>query len=192
MNPVRLVLASSSRYRAAQLSQLGLAFDTCSPAVDEASFPGETAPALALRLAEQKAAAVANRFPDSWILAGDQTATCQNQLLTKPGTLANARRQLEHMQGQISEFYSAFCLRTPTGQHLQVVTTKVVMRPLELPIIDRYLAAERVLDCAGSFKVEGLGIALFESIQADDPSALVGLPLIAVAEAFRQFGWQLP
>lgn len=192
MTTARLVLASSSPYRAAQLSQLGLSFDTYAPAIDEAAMAGETAPALALRLAEQKAVKVAERYPESWILAGDQTAACHGTRLGKPGNLENAKAQLLLMQGQTCYFYSAFCLSTPNQRYAKVVTTKVQMRPLSEETIDRYLAQEPAFDCAGSFKIEGLGIALFEAVRSDDPSALVGLPLIAVAEALRTCGWRLP
>lgn len=192
MNAARLVLASSSRYRAAQLSQLGLSFDTCSPAIDEASMPGESAPALALRLSEQKADAVAARYPEAWVLAGDQTAVCQDHILGKPGNLARARIQLQQIQGQICHFYSAFCLSTPGQRFTKVVTTEVQVRPISDETIERYLAKEPALDCAGSFKIEGLGISLFEAVRSDDPSALVGLPLISVAHALRACGWAIP
>lgn len=192
MSTTSLLLASGSPYRARQLRQLGLTFSTCSPSVDESALPGESASALALRLAENKAEAVSGPQTGTWVLAGDQSAECSGRLLGKPGNISAATEQLRWMQGKTCYFHSAFCLLTPTCRHSQVVVTEVRLRPLRDQEIARYLAAESVLDCAGSFKVEGLGIALFEYVRSDDPSALIGLPLIAVASALRQFGWPVP
>ena len=189
MTPFRLVLASGSRYRAAQLSQLGLTFETVRPDIDEQPLAGESPAGTARRLAEAKARAVGKRSPDAWVIGSDQTVDCAGLLLGKPGTDTRARAQLEQMSGQTALFHSGLCLLGPGGQcATEVVPTEVRFRPLSPAEIATYIKKEQPLDCAGSFKVEGLGISLFDTIRSDDPSALIGLPLIALCRMLRQAG----
>lgn len=187
-----LILASGSRYRAGLLSRLLLSFEARPSDVDETPQPGESPARLTQRLAVAKAAALAASCPDAWILGSDQSAAARGQILGKPGTLERARAQLRLLSGQTVEFLTAVALlRGDTClQALDVTTVKC--RELSDAEIDRYLAAEPALDCAGSFKCEGLGISLFEEIQSRDPTGLVGLPLIATARLLRQAGFALP
>ena len=189
MTPFRLVLASGSRYRAAQLSQLGLTFETARPDVDEQPLAGEAPADTARRLAEAKARVVSPRYPDAWVIGSDQTVDCAGLLLGKPGTEAKARQQLEQMSAKTARFHSGICLLGPAGQcTVDVVTTDVRFRSLSQAEIAAYIRKEQPLDCAGSFKVEGLGISLFDAIRSDDPSALIGLPLIALCRMLRTAG----
>lgn len=189
MHPHKLVLASGSRYRASQLTQLGLTFEICPPKVDETPLAGESPASLALRLSEAKARAVANRHPNSWIIGSDQTVDCAGQLLGKPGSTDRAQQQLGQMSGKQVFFHSGLCLLWPDGQaQLSSTPTEVRFRDLSTAEIATYIEKDQPLDCAGSFKVEGLGISLFEAICSDDPSALIGLPLIALCRMLRQAG----
>ncbi|PPV07756.1 Maf-like protein [Xanthomonas bromi] len=188
----RLILASTSVYRRELLGRLQLEFDTARPEVEERALPGETPSALATRLAAEKAAAVAARFPGAWVIGSDQVADLDGQALGKPGTLERAHAQLTAMSGRLVRFHTAVAL-VGQGQTVHALDlTEVRLRALMPTDIDRYLAAEPALDCAGSFKCEGLGIALFDSIRSEDPTALVGLPLIALAQLLRQAGFELP
>lgn len=189
MNPFKLVLASGSRYRAAQLSQLGLVFEAIRPDIDESPLPAETPVAAARRLSEAKARAVAAHRPNHWILGSDQTADHDGELLGKPGTAERAQAQLEQMSGNTVIFHSGLCLLSPSGvADTMVVPTAVRFRPLSQAEIATYIRREQPLDCAGSFKVEGLGISLFDAVRSDDPSALIGLPLIALCQMLRAVG----
>lgn len=188
-----LVLASTSRYRRELLARLGLPFDVDRPEVDEHPLPGESPVALAVRLAEAKALAVAARHPQAWVLGSDQVADRDGRPLGKPGDRDTALAQLLAASGQAVRFHTAFCLAGPDGRRLAGLDlTEVRFRELSRDEILRYLEAEQPYDCAGSFKCEGLGIVLFEAIQSRDPTALVGLPLIAVAAALREAGFRLP
>ncbi len=188
----RLILASTSMYRRALLERLQLPFDTARPDVDEQPQPGESPHALAVRLAAEKAAAVATHAPEAWVIGSDQVADLDGQALGKPGTLAQAHAQLSAMSGHSVRFHTAVSLIGPQ-QHLQALDlTEVRLRSLAPAEIERYLAAEPALDCAGSFKCEGLGITLFDAIHSSDPTGLVGLPLIALAGLLRQAGFALP
>lgn len=193
-----LILASSSRYRAELLARLRLPFDCAAPRIDESAHPGEAPDMLAVRLAAAKVSALRARFPHACLIGSDQVATLDGQTLGKPGTRERARQQLAACSGRRVEFITAVALDPPPGLHgngpaLQaVVTTRVRFRPLDYAAIDRYLDAENALDCAGSFKCEGYGITLFEAIESDDPTALVGLPLIALSALLRQVGFALP
>lgn len=194
-NLTPLILASGSRYRQQQLRQLGLAFTARPADIDEAPRPTETAEVTAVRLAEAKARAVEAAAPESAFIIGcDQTADCNGQRLGKPGSVDNAQRQLERCSGQQVIFHSALCvLEKSTGQTLTAsIPTRVQFRPLSNRQIERYIALENPLDCAGSFKCEGLGIALFESIDSHDPSALVGLPLIQLTSFLLELGFEIP
>ncbi len=194
MSPLRLVLASTSRYRRELLARLGLPFDALAPGVDEAALAGEAPIRLAARLASAKAAAVARGQPEGgWVLGSDQVAELDGRPLGKPGHRAAAIDQLRSMSGQRVRFHTAVSLQASDGTRLQALdTTTVVLRCLQDDEIGRYLDAEQPWDCAGSFKVEGLGISLFESVESRDPTALVGLPLIATAALLRQAGFQVP
>jgi len=186
--PNRLILASTSRYRAELLARLGVAFTAESPGVEERPRPGEMAAALAARLARAKATAVAARHPDAWVLGSDQIALRDGEILGKPGSVARCEAQLLDSSDREVLFLTAACLVGP-GQSLEHIDeTRVRFRPLGGEEVRRYVEREQPFDCAGGFKCEGLGIALFERIESSDPTALIGLPLIWVAAALRQVG----
>ncbi|WP_312708829.1 Maf family nucleotide pyrophosphatase [Stenotrophomonas sp.] len=187
-----LLLASTSRYRRDLLQRLGLPFDCARPDVDETPAAGEAPAALAVRLAAAKAAEVAARHPGAWVIGSDQVADLDGQPLGKPGTVDAACAQLAAMSGKTVRFHTAISL-TRNGDSLTAVdVTEVRFRVLGQDEIVRYVAAEQPLDCAGSFKCEGLGISLFEAIDNRDPTALVGLPLIALCGLLRQAGFAVP
>ncbi len=194
MNPPRLVLASTSPYRRELLARLGLPFEAVAPGVEEAAAPDEPPARLAARLAASKAAAVAAAQPDGcWVLGSDQVADLDGQPLGKPGHREAAIAQLHAMSGRRVRFHTAVALQAADGTLLEALdTTTVVLRTLREPEIERYVDAERPFDCAGSFKVEGLGISLFEAVHNRDPTALIGLPLIATARLLRQAGFAAP
>ncbi len=189
-----LVLASGSRYRATQLRQLGQAFTQQAADIDETPFADETPRETAMRLALAKARHVAADHRQALVIGSDQVAECDGKPIGKPGSMERARRQLQQASGREVRFFTALCLigtnHGSTQQHLD--TTVVHFRQLEDDEIARYLAAEKPLDCAGSFKCEGLGISLFEAIETHDPSALIGLPLITLAKMLREAGLALP
>lgn len=186
----QLVLASTSRYRRALLERLGVAFSVADPEVAEERRPGETPENMAGRLAEAKALAVASRFPDSLIVGSDQVAVSDGKILEKPLTHENAARQLRNLSGREAAFHTAVCVHNSrTGAtRVRVVPCRVTFRTLDDAIIESYLAKEQPYDCAGSAKSEGLGIALLARIQSEDPSALIGLPLIALVDLLREQG----
>ncbi|RQR61616.1 septum formation protein Maf [Burkholderia sp. Bp9126] len=194
--PPRLLLASSSRYRRTLLERLGVPFDVVSPDVDETPLPGETPAATALRLADAKARAVAATIdaPDGVLVIGsDQVATFDGLQIGKPGTHERALAQLMSMQGRDVAFHSALSLydsRTGESQTEDIVT-RVRFRTLPEAELDAYLRAETPYDVAGSAKSEGLGIALLDAIDSDDPTALVGLPLIALTRMLRAVDFPL-
>lgn len=189
----RLVLASTSRYRAELLARLQLPFETARPDVDETPVPGEAPASLALRLATAKAAAVAATHADALVLGSDQVASCDGRILGKPGTRANAIAQLQTMSGREVVFLTALAVcGGDDGGEQALDTTTVRVRQLSDDEITRYVDAESPLDCAGSFKCEGLGIALFDAIESRDPTALIGLPLIATARLLRARGLLIP
>ncbi len=184
------MLASTSRYRRELLERLGLRFETASPGSDEAPLPGESPSATATRLAIVKARAVAGRFLDALIIGSDQVASCEGVILDKPGSHENARKQLAYMNGKTARFDTAVALLDATSGLVasRVVTCDVAIRRLMPEQIENYLLREQPYDCAGSAKSEGLGIAIMESLRTDDPTALVGLPLIALTELLEQAG----
>ena len=191
MSP-RLVLASTSRYRRELLERLRLPFDVARPDVDETPLSNDSPVALARRLAGAKAAAVAVGT-DGWVIGSDQVACLDGRPLGKPGSIDAAVGQLRGMSGRAVEFLTAVCVAHRGGHAYHALdTTTVRFRALDDESIARYIAAEQPLDCAGSFKSEGLGIALFDAIETTDPTALVGLPLIATARLLRQAGFVLP
>jgi septum formation protein len=188
--PRALVLGSTSRYRKELLSRLGLPFSTDSPQVDETPRPGEKPADLALRLAIAKARDVAQRHPEAVVIGSDQVADLLGEPLGKPGTHERAVAQLQRMRGQTVVFQTAVavvCLATGFEQ-VELAPVAVVFRDLGDAEIEHYLRTEQPYDCAGSAKSEGLGIALLERIDNDDPTALVGLPLIRTCRMIRAAG----
>jgi len=188
--PAELILASTSRYRRELLGRLGLPFSTEAPGIDETVQSDEGPLSLVSRLAREKARAVAARHPDAWVLGSDQIALRATDILGKPGSDEACVAQLLASSGREVTFLTAACLlRAQDATRLEHVdTTRVRFRQLAADEVRRYVALEQPLDCAGGFKSEGLGIALFDSIESEDPTALVGLPLIWVAQALRQVG----
>ncbi|MDT9001273.1 Maf family nucleotide pyrophosphatase [Paucibacter sp. APW11] len=186
----RLVLGSTSIYRRELLARLRLPFEVCSPQVDETPLPGEAPAALARRLALAKAQAVAAQFPAALVIGSDQVADVDGQSIGKPGTHERAVEQLRAMSGREVVFQTAVAVvctaRSYVAQDLAPV--KVRFRTLSDAEIEQYLRVEQPYDCAGSAKSEGLGIALLEAIESDDPTALIGLPLIRTARMLREGG----
>lgn len=185
-----VVLGSTSRYRRELLSRLQLPFETASPDVDETPQSGESPDALALRLALAKARDVAGRFPEAVVIGSDQVADLDGEPLGKPGTHERAVTQLQRMRGRTVVFQTAVAVVCQaTGfEQVDLAPVRVVIRDLDDGEIERYLRAEEPYDCAGSAKSEGLGIALLARIDNDDPSALVGLPLIRTCHMLRAAG----
>lgn len=190
---MRLLLASTSPYRRELLQRLRLPFDAAKPRVDETPRDGEQPDALVRRLARAKAAAVADVEPAAWVIGSDQVAELDGAPLGKPGGRREALAQLASMSGRAIRFHTAVALLRRDGPAFEALdTTTVHFRQLDAAGIERYVDAEQPFDCAGSFKAEALGIALFESIRSHDPTALVGLPLIATARLLRQAGFNVP
>ena len=189
-----LVLASTSRYRRELLARFGLPFDTSRPEVDETPAADERADALAARLGRAKALAVAAWLDHAaWVIGSDQAAEVEGRLLGKPGGRNAAIAQLQAMRGRRVRFHTSIALAHADGRVFEALDlTEVAMRELDDSEIARYVDAEQPFDCAGSFKAEGLGIALFDAIESRDPTALIGLPLIATARLLRQAGFRLP
>jgi len=189
-----LILASTSRYRRELLGRLALPFQVESPGVDELSVAGELPPARAARLARDKALAVARRHPAAIVIGSDQVAALDATLLEKPGDAERCRAQLATLSGKMTLFHTACAvIGLEAGIELaHTDTTRVVARALTGEEIDRYVEREQPFDCAGGFKAEALGIALFERIESTDPTALVGLPLIWLAGALRRAGYAVP
>lgn len=191
---MKIVLASTSTYRRTLLERFGLPFDVASPDVDETPLPAEAPAATADRLAVAKATAVAAGFPRALVIGSDQVAYLGGEVYGKPGTVERAIDQLRRMSGRSVIFHTALAVvntRTGTARS-ESVPTRVTFRKLGDDEIVRYVEKERPLDCAGSAKSEGLGITLLESLSGDDPTALVGLPLIALSRLLRAEGIQLP
>jgi septum formation protein len=189
-----LVLASGSRYRREQLLRLGLAVECVPPDIDETRLPGEAPAAMAQRLARAKAAAVEGLRPQGMIIAADQVAELDGAVLGKPGSALAQQRQLAASSGRELRFHTALVVADAGSgevrRHLDLTICR--LRDLTEAEIARYVAIEPAHDCAGGFKVEGLGITLFERIDSEDPSALIGLPLIALCRILRKLGWDLP
>ena len=191
---MKLVLASTSAYRRELLQRFGLPFDVARPDIDESPLPGEAPQATAERLAVEKARAVAAQFEGALIIGSDQVAHMGDTRFGKPGTVERAIAQLQAMSGRTVVFHTALALlNTRSGRvQLDAVPTEVRFRSLTDDEIVRYVNKERPLDCAGSAKSEGLGITLLDALSGDDPNALVGLPLIALARMLRNEGIALP
>jgi septum formation protein len=189
-----LILASTSPYRRELLARLRLAFEPMLPGVPEEGVEGESPADRALRLALAKAQVIAGAHPGALVIGADQVAAAGERVLGKPGDAAHCRAQLAFLSGRTARFYTACAvLGVGAGVRLaHVDTTTVVFRSLTAGEIERYVACEQPFDCAGGFKAEGLGVALFECIESQDPTALIGLPLIWLAGALRGAGYHLP
>lgn len=191
--PAPLILASGSAYRQSLLARLQLPFERAAPNIDEQALSGESAAETALRLAQAKAEKIAASVGAALIIGSDQVATLDGQHIGKPGNHANALAQLQTMRGREVIFHTALCLldtRADAPQRLQLENVPTVVRVRDLPDteLDAYLRIEQPYDCAGSAKNEALGITLLSSIQSDDPTALTGLPLIALVSMLRRAG----
>ena len=185
-----LVLASTSRYRKALLDRLELPFAVAAPGADETAFPGESPAATAIRLAEAKARAVAGSFPDALIIGSDQVADCDGDPVGKPGDHRRATAQLARLSGRTVVFHTGLALLDTRSGQLQtaLIDVRSRFRALSAAEIESYLRREQPYDCAGSVRSEALGIALFEAIDSDDPTALIGLPLIRLTTMLRAAG----
>ena len=190
--PQKLILASTSKYRKELLNRLGLPFICVSPEVDETPLPRETPEELALRLAKAKALAIAQKYPNAWVIGSDQVLDLHGAAMGKPGDHERAMAQLQLLRGQTVNFHTAVCLAQGSQAEVLNVVTKVRFRELKDSVLEAYLLAETPYDCAGSAKSEGLGICLLEKVQSEDPTALIGLPLIAVCTLLRNAGFQIP
>ena len=187
-----LLLASTSPYRRDLLSRLRMPFETVRPQADETPRPAESPAGLARRLAADKALSVARDAPGAWVLGSDQVAELAGAPLGKPGGRDAAIAQLAAMSGRDVRFHTAICLVRGDARFEAMDTTRVRFRVLDRGELERYVDAEQPFDCAGSFKAEGLGIVLFDAIESHDPTALVGLPLIATARLLREAGFIVP
>jgi len=185
-----LVLASSSPYRREILAKLGVPFACAAPEIDESPLPDEPVERLVVRLAENKARALAKRFPNHLIIGSDQSAVLDGRPISKPGSRERAEEQLRAASGRTVVFYTALCvLNSGSGESLcDLDVTRVTFRVLDERQIAGYVEREQPYDCAGGFKSEGLGVALFERIETEDPNALVGLPLIRLIRLLEAFG----
>lgn len=185
-----LVLASSSPYRREILAKLGLPFACAAPEIDESPLPDEPAERMVVRLAENKARALAKRFPNHLIIGSDQSAVLDDRVMGKPGCRERAMEQLRAASGKTVAFYTGLCvLNSASGDSLcDLDVTRVTFRVLDERQIAGYVERERPYDCAGGFKSEGLGVALFERIETEDPNALIGLPLIRLIRLLEAFG----
>ena len=190
----KIILASSSIYRKKLLERLGIPFECHSPNIDESQFNGESPEELVKRLTVHKAEAIALHHPSKLILASDQVAVLKNQIIGKPGSLPNAIKQLKSFSGNRVEFLTGVTLRIDMKNYQNYLCSKTIVkfRQLSRAQIERYLDKDLPLECAGSFKVESLGIALFESVKTNDPTSLEGLPLIAVCRFLQEAGIDIP
>ena len=190
----KIILASSSAYRKLLLEQLRLPFAVFDPDVDENPRPGEKPAALVTRLAREKAQVASRLFPDALVIGSDQVAECEGEVVGKPGTPENAILQLGRFSGRTVDFHTAVAIVGSRSAFMfeRTVITHVQFRVLEEDEIRRYVQADTPLDCAGSFKSESLGISLLEGMTSQDPTAIVGLPLIAVSQGLRSAGIDLP
>ena len=189
-----LILASTSPYRRELLARLRVPFQAVAPETDEAPLALETPLERAQRLALAKAAAVSRKWRDATVIGSDQVAVCKGELLGKPSEAGRCRQQLQWLSASAALFHTAVAVLQPaSGANIQLVdTTTVYFRALAASEIERYIEAEQPFDCAGGFRCESLGISLFARIVSEDPTALIGLPLIAVGRALRQLGYEIP
>ncbi|YCH32060.1 Maf-like protein [Erwinia sp. D4-22] len=186
----QLILASTSPFRQTLLNKLGLSFITAAPEVDETPLPDESAPQLVERLAQAKAQALAAHYPHGWIIGSDQVCVLAGKITGKPHTEENARAQLRAASGNVITFYTGLALYGAEEKRLLSLyeTFRVFFRPLSEAEINAYVTLEQPLQCAGSFKSEGLGITLFDRLEGRDPNTLIGLPLIALCDMLRGVG----
>ena len=187
-----LILASSSAYRKELLSRLMLPFSCHSPNIDETPLPKESPQTLCQRLAKKKATVILEKNPNSIVIGSDQVAYLDNTILSKPLSKENAFEQLTFLAGKKITFLTALHVLSSKEQLHYLVPTTVSYRPFKKPQIEKYLEKENGLSCAGSSKIEGLGISLVERVEAEDPTAIIGLPLIKLTEALQFFGYQIP
>ncbi|MBU1410264.1 septum formation protein Maf [Myxococcota bacterium] len=189
---MRMILASQSRYKKESLQRLGIPFECEDPAIDESPLPGEAPEALVLRLCVGKAATVSARCPGALVIAADQVAELDGEILTKPGTPEGARAQLRRMAGRTHRLLTAVAVTdgVRTGRRLEIHV--MTMRPLSDEAIARYVARDNPVDCAGAYKIERAGIALFASVVGADPQAIVGLPLMTLVDLLGHFGVEVP
>ena len=192
MSHHRIILASSSSYRQALLAQLGLKFETQTPDTDETPFEHETAALLVARLAENKAKCVAQDNKDAIVIGSDQVCSIDGEILGKPGSTDKAIEQLSRLSGRKVRFETGLCLIWKQRQQLIVESFDVYFRTLSVEQIHRYITQEMPLDCAGSFKSEGLGIVLFHKFDGRDPNTLIGLPLMALTDMLANWNIELP
>lgn len=183
-----LILASQSSYRKALLQRLALPFDCQAPHIDETRHPNEPVTDMVIRLGHEKADKIAQQHPDAWIIASDQSACFEDKALGKPGCFDKALEQLMQMQGKRITFYTSLILHTPAQRFEHLDQTHVYFRNLGKNQLSHYLRQEEPYQCAGAFKSEGLGACLFERIENNDPSALIGLPLIQLAHWLTDLG----
>ncbi|WP_101759416.1 nucleoside triphosphate pyrophosphatase [Oceanicoccus sp. KOV_DT_Chl] len=188
-----IILASSSDYRRQLLTRLGLDFEYFSPDIDESAHIDESAQQLACRLAVEKTQAVATHYPNALIIGSDQVASANGSILNKPGNYQRAHQQLSACSGNAVHFYTGLALLNSQTNEIQSVveTFTVHFRTLTAANIGKYLSLEQPYDCAGSFKMEGLGIALFERLEGDDPNSLIGLPLIQLINLLKNQGLEV-
>jgi septum formation protein len=194
MTQLPLILASTSTFRRELLGRLRLPFECVAPGIAEDHIPSELPQTRAVRLALAKARAVAARHPDAVVIGSDQVATCNGTVLDKPGSAEACRRQLSLLSGQVAAFYTAVavvCIDRHCSDEFMDVT-EVHFRTLSPGEIERYVERDQPLQCAGSFRSEALGVALFEHLRSADPGGLVGLPLIRLARTLRTLGYLLP
>lgn len=192
MRRAPIVLASGSPYRAALLDRFGLPYETCSSDFDETPHAGESPDALVRRLSLGKAETVARIRPAAVVIGADQVAVLGNRILGKPGTRQRAIEQLAQMSGREVHFLSGLALVGPGVQRVDVVSTVLEFRALGIDEIERYVDRDAPLDCAGAIRSEALGVTLLKRLSGDDPAALIGLPLIRLAEWLRELGFELP
>ncbi len=189
---MHLILASASRYKREALERLGLPFDCEDPAIDETPQNGEAPESLVLRLCEQKARAVSDRWPGALVVAADQVAELYGAILHKPGTPERARAQLAAMAGRTHRLLTAVAVTDGARLERRLDVHVMTMRPLSDDAIARYVARDNPVDCAGAYKIERAGIALFASVVGADPQAIVGLPLMSLVDLLARFGVELP
>lgn len=187
-----LILASTSAYRRELLERLGIPFAVISPQIDETPLLGESTLDLVLRLATAKAHAVSQAHPEAWVIGSDQVADLCGAAIGKPGNFERAMAQLQLMRGSTVTFHTALCLMRGNEQTTLSIPTEVTFRKLPDDVLEAYLLTEKPYDCAGSAKSEGLGISLLETIRSDDPTALIGLPLITLSGLLRDAGFAIP
>lgn len=192
MTERRLILASTSPYRRALLERLNLPFECVAPGVDESDFEAVSPRDLALNLANAKARAVAANHPQAVVIGGDQVVAFDGEILGKPGSPEAAMAQIRRLAGHVHELVTAIAIVVPDGSWTHIDVTRLSMRALDEDEIRRYIAHDRPWDCAGSYKIESLGVALFDAVEGVDPTAIVGMPLMALARGLRRFGFLVP